>query len=69
MRYTNAKRLGDCHETETPSDELDEKAMDLHNNQWGYNYASRYGIVQITLFYNEFMNAYNRGEIKIIRQC
>ncbi|GAB4247406.1 MAG: hypothetical protein Tsb0034_26620 [Ekhidna sp.] len=69
MGYVNAKRLGDCHETETPSNRQNEKAMDLHNNQWGYNYASTYGVVQIDQFYNAFIEAVNNGEIEILKQC
>ena len=32
MGHTNAKSLGDAHECDTPSNKLDQKQMDIHNN-------------------------------------
>lgn len=40
MGHTNAKSIGDAHECDTPSNKLDQKQMDLHNNAWGYHYGS-----------------------------
>lgn len=69
MGYIGAKTLGDCHETERPADEQDQVDMDLHNNDWGYSYAFTHGVVHIGLFYEAFMEAYNNGEIVILKEC
>jgi hypothetical protein len=69
MGYTNAKSLGDAHECDTPSDKIDQKVMDLHNNAWGYHYGSTFTIIDETQFYNTFMIAYNSGQIKILQEC
>ena len=34
--YAKAVMLGYAHECETPNDKLNEKDMDLHNNNWGF---------------------------------
>ena len=68
MGYTNAKRLGNCHE-DWAGNPANEKDMDLNNNQWGYNYTSTHGIVQVDQFYTAFIEAFNNGKIKILKQC
>jgi hypothetical protein len=69
MGYTNAKALGDAHECNTPSNELDQKQMDLHNNAWGYHYGSTVTFIDEDQFYNSFMIAFNSGQIKILQAC
>lgn len=69
MGHTNAKSLGDAHECDTPSNELDQKQMDLHNNAWGYHYGSTISIISESQFYTTFMNAFNSGQIKILQEC
>ena len=56
--------LGYAHECETPNDELNEKDMDLHNNNWGFNYSQNNQQFTEAEFYTAFMNAYNNNEIK-----
>lgn len=69
MGYSNAKTLGDAHECEVPISELNEKKMDLHNNAWGYHYGSTVSVVNERQFHNSFMDALNKGQIKIIQEC
>lgn len=69
MGYSKAKTLGDAHECEVPISELNEKEMDLHNNAWGYHYGSAVSVVNEEQLYDSFMDAVNRGQIKIIQEC
>ena len=69
MGYTNAKTLGDAHECDTPSNRLDEKKMDLHNNAWGYHYGTTFSVIVENQFFKTFMNAYKNGQIKVIQLC
>jgi hypothetical protein len=69
MGHTNAKSLGDAHECDTPSNKLDQKQMDLHNNAWGYHYGSTISTITESQFYTTFMNAFNSGQIKILQEC
>ena len=69
MGYSNAKTLGDAHECEVPISELNEKEMDLHNNAWGYHYGSTVSVVNERQFHNSFMDALNKGQIRIIQEC
>ena len=67
--YAKAVMLGYAHECETPNDELNEKDMDLHNNNWGFNYSQNNQQFTEAEFYSAFMNAYNNDEIKILKPC
>ena len=67
--YTNAVMLGYAHECETPNDELNEKDMDLHNNNWGFNYSQNNQQFTEAEFYTAFMNAYNNNEFIILKPC
>ena len=69
MGHTNAKSLGDAHECDTPSNKLDQKQMDIHNNAWGYHYGSTISTITESQFYTTFMNAFNSGQIKILQEC
>lgn len=69
MGYNNAKALGDAHECDTDSDKLDEKDMDLNNNDWGYLYGDTMSYVDETHFYTSFMDAFQDGQIKILQEC
>ena len=69
MGYNNAKSLGDAHECDTPSNKLDQKQMDIHNNAWGYHYGSTISTITESQFYTAFMNAFNSGQIKILQEC
>ena len=69
MGHTKAKYLGDAHECDTPSNELDQKQMDLHNNAWGYHYGSTISTITESHFYTTFMNSFNSGQIKILQEC
>ncbi|MDG2357690.1 MAG: hypothetical protein P8L21_05360, partial [Polaribacter sp.] len=69
MGHTNAKSLGDAHECDTPSNKLDQKQMDIHNNAWGYHYGSTISTITESQFYTAFMNAFNSGQIKILQEC
>lgn len=69
MGYSNAKALGDAHECDVPSNKLNEKQMDLHNNAWGYHYGSTVSYINEEQFYTSFMDAFNRGQIKILQKC
>lgn len=64
MGYTNAKYLGDV-----PQEYLNETEMDLHNNQWGYVYASEnIGFSEID-FYEAFIAANNNNELITLINC
>ena len=67
MGYASAKSLGDAHECDVPSHILNEKQMDLYNNDWGYLYGSTVSFVNEKQFYDSFMDAVNK--VKIIQQC
>lgn len=69
MGYNNAKKLGDAHECDVPQTKLNEKQMDLHNNAWGYLYGSTVSYISEEQFYTSFMDAFKKGEIKIIQEC
>lgn len=69
MGYNSAKSLGDAHECDTPSNKLDQKQMDIHNNAWGYHYGSTISTITESQFYTTFMNAFNSGQIKILQEC
>lgn len=69
MGYNNAKKLGDAHECDVPQNKLNEKQMDLHNNAWGYLYGSTVSYISEEQFYTSFMDAFNKGKIKIIQEC
>ncbi|WP_456378083.1 DUF6973 domain-containing protein, partial [Lutibacter sp.] len=69
MGYTNAKTLGDAHECNPNTSYGEDKAMDLHNNAWGYHYGSTFSIIDEDQFFRTFMNAYNNGQIKILVEC
>lgn len=69
MGYTNAKALGDAHECDVPPYRLNEKQMDLYNNDWGYLYGSTVSFINEKQFYNSFMDAVSKGKIKIIQEC
>lgn len=51
------------HETEHPGPD---NAMDLHNNNWGFNWFSQNGNPENNMqqFLNDFNNAVNNGQIK-----
>lgn len=67
--YTNASKLGDAHECETPASELSEKIMDLRNNSWGYNYSLTHINLTESQFYQDFIIADNNGKIKTLKPC
>ena len=67
--YANAVMLGYAHECETPNDKLDEKEMDLHNNNWGFNYSQNNQQFTEAEFYSAFMNAYNNNKFIILKPC
>ena len=67
--YTKAVMLGYAHECETPNDELNEKEMDLHNNNWGFNYSQNNQQFTEAEFYTAFKNAYNNNEFIILKPC
>lgn len=67
--YSNASKLGDAHECETPSSELDEKIMDLKNNSWGYNYSLNHLNLTESQFYKDFISANQNNEIKTLKPC
>lgn len=69
MGLSNAKKLGDAHECDTPSDKLNEKEMDLNNNDFGYLYGTTYSYINESQFYNAFMEAFKNKQIKIIQAC
>ena len=69
MGYTNAKALGDAHECNPETSSGEDKAMDLHNNAWGYHYGSTFSIIDEGQFFTTFMDAYNNGQIKTIVGC
>jgi hypothetical protein len=69
MGHTNAKSLGDAHECDTPSNNLNQKQMDLHNNAWGYHYGSTISTITESQFYTTFMSAFNSNQIKILQKC
>ena len=69
MGYTNAKALGDAHECDVPPYRLNEKQMDLYNNDWGYLYGSTVSFINEKQFYDSFMDAVSKGKIKIIQEC
>lgn len=69
MGYLNAKNLGDAHECDTPTNLLNEKTMDLHNNSWGYNYAGTNSYFTEQQFLETFMNSYNNNEIQVLENC
>ncbi|WP_233862615.1 DUF6973 domain-containing protein [Tenacibaculum piscium] len=69
MGYTNASKLGDAHECDTPHNRINEKIMDLKNNSWGFNYSlSHYNLTEAN-FFQDFTTANNNGAIKIIKPC
>lgn len=67
--YTKAVMLGYAHECETPNNLLNEKDMDLHNNNWGFNYTKNNQQFSEAEFYTAFMNAYNNNEFIILKPC
>ncbi len=67
--YTKAVMLGYAHECETPNNQLNAKDMDLHNNNWGFNYSKSNQQFSEAEFYTAFMNAYNKNEINILKPC
>jgi len=67
--YSNAQKLGNAHECDTPANQLSEKVMDLHNNSWGYNYSLSNAFLTEEKFYQDFIIAFNNGEIKILKNC
>ena len=67
--YSNASKLGDAHECETPSSELDEKIMDLKNNSWGYNYSLNHLNLTESQFHKDFISADKNNEIKTLKSC
>ena len=69
MGHMNAKTLGDAHECNPETSSGEDKAMDLHNNGWGYHYGSTFSIIDEGQFFTTFMNAYNNGQIKTIVGC
>lgn len=69
MGYKNAQVLGDAHECDDPPHKSNEKQMDLHNNNWGYHYGSTVSYVNEKQFYDSFMDAFNKGQIKILEEC
>lgn len=69
MGYYNAKILGNAHECDTPMNLENEKNMDLHNNSWGYQYASTNSYFTTEQFYNAFAQAHNNNEIVTLKTC
>ena len=69
MGYIDAKALGDAHECGTPLNEIDEKEMDLNNNDWGYLYGDTMSYINEAHFYTTFMDAVQNGQIKILQEC
>ena len=69
MGHNNARALGDAHECETPIEYLDEKEMDLNNNEWGYLYGDTMSYINEAHFYTTFMDAVQSGQIKILQKC
>lgn len=67
--YAKAVMLGYAHECETPNNLLNEKDMDLHNNNWGFNYTKNNQQFSEAEFYTAFMNAYNNNEFIILKPC
>ncbi|WP_288955539.1 hypothetical protein [uncultured Polaribacter sp.] len=69
MGYAKANKLGDAHECNTIPEELSEKVMDLKNNSWGYNYSLTHINLSESQFYQDFISAYNNGQIKTLIPC
>lgn len=58
-----AREFHTLHETEHPGPD---NAMDLHNNEWGYNWYSQHGNPDNNMqqFLNDFNNAVANGQIQ-----
>lgn len=60
-----ALELGIAHELSAPILEK-EYAMDIHNNQWGANWANNKSSLNITQFISDFNEAVSKNQIIII---
>jgi hypothetical protein len=58
-----------AHVCDVPTSKINEKAMDLHNNAWGYNFARMHSYFTKNQFYNAFISAKQNSEIKTLSNC